>query len=205
MLLLFAKAIVAGFAIAAPIGPMALLCIRRTIDFGWRAGFATGAGIAGGDTLLALVGALGLTGISSLMLEHERALRIASAPLLIYLGLRTLMDRTPPSDRVESFTSLYRACGSSALLTLANPPTLIAFAAVFTMIAPAGAPHFSTALATTVGIAVGSLLWWIVLITGIAFFRKSVTARLRRAISAFAGIALAAFGIAQLLSISLRG
>lgn len=205
MLEMFLKAAAAGLALAAPIGPMALLCIRRTIDFGWRAGLATGAGIATGDTLLAAVAALGLSSVSRLMIAHEALLHLVAGPVLMYLGLRTIMQRTAPGERSERFDTLPGAYVSSALLTLVNPPTLVAFAALFALIAPSKAPEISTALATIAGIASGSLLWWILLSSGIAVFRGAMTQGFRRMISLVAGTALALFGTEQLLSISWRG
>jgi threonine/homoserine/homoserine lactone efflux protein len=82
-----------GLAVAAPVGPMAILCMRRSLAEGWRPGLATGFGIAAGDGLYAAVAALGLTGISEFMLAYDRPLHLAAGLFLIYLGLKTLWRR----------------------------------------------------------------------------------------------------------------
>ncbi len=84
-----------GLAVAAPVGPMSLLCMRRTLAQGWRQGLATGAGIAAGDGVYAGVAVLGLAGLSSFMLAHERPLHLAAGLFLLYLGLRTAFARRP--------------------------------------------------------------------------------------------------------------
>lgn len=205
MFLIFVKALAAGVALAAPIGPMALLCIRRTIANGWRAGLAVGAGIATGDMLLSLVPAIGLASISRLLLDHERLLHLAAGPVLAYLGARTLLDRSSAVERAEPFTSHANAYASSALLTLANPPTLIAFAALFTLIAPSSSDRLYSAAANVAGIAIGSLLWWIALISIVASARKALTSRTRRMISVLSGLALAGFGCFMVVDGVLRG
>ncbi len=200
MFALFLKAAGVGLALAAPIGPMALLCMRRTMGCGWCAGLASGAGIATGDMVLAAVAALGFSEVLRLMIAHERALHLVAGPLLIYLGVRTAIFRKAPSECVERFDTLHGAYVTSAFLTLVNPPTLIAFVALFALIAPSS-PRISTALVTVAGVASGSLLWWIVLASTTAILRGVMTPGFRRMISAGAGIALALFGTAQLLQV----
>ena len=199
MFLVFIKAAAVGAAIAAPVGPMALLCIRRTIAHGWRAGFAVGAGIATGDMFLAIVPAAGLTSFSRLLLTHERLMHLAAAPVLIYLGVRALTAPTA-EERLDGPASHAGAYTNSAALTLANPPTLITFAALFAAVAPATAPRFAGAAATIAGIATGSLTWWIVLISAVTLARKSFTPKIRRLITILAAVALVAFGALQLVS-----
>lgn len=169
MVFVFFKAGAVGLALAAPVGPMALLCIRRTIGSGWRAGLATGAGIASGDALLAILAALGLASVSRFVLEHERVFHVIAGPVLVYLGLRTVLQCTAPSQASGELESLHASYVSSALLTFANPPTVIAFVALFTVIAPRDAQHFSTAFASVAGVGAGSLMW-----DGPDFLRRAV-------------------------------
>ncbi|MGH7084649.1 MAG: LysE family translocator [Acetobacteraceae bacterium] len=92
--ILFLKAAGIGIAIAAPVGPMSLLCMRRSLSLGWRRGLATGLGIATGDGTYALVAAAGLSGLSQFLLLHARPLHLAAALALFYFGLSALRARS---------------------------------------------------------------------------------------------------------------
>jgi threonine/homoserine/homoserine lactone efflux protein len=137
---MYLKALLLGVAIAAPVGPMALLCMRRTLARGWSLGFATGLGIATGDGLYALVAALGLAGVSHFVLAHDRMLHFAAGLFLVYLGLRTFFtdDAAAAGGRADDAGSAWSAYATSVLLTLTNPPTIVMFAAAFAALAPRG-------------------------------------------------------------------
>jgi threonine/homoserine/homoserine lactone efflux protein len=125
-LLTFLKAVGIGIAVAAPVGPMSLLCMRRTLTTRWRAEISTGLGIATGDGIYALVAALGLAGVARFMLAHDKPLHILAGLFLLYLGIRTFFARSEqpwPPDRVAG--SATAAYGSAVLLTLTNPPTIV--------------------------------------------------------------------------------
>ncbi len=188
-----------GLAVAAPVGPMALLCMRRTLARGWRHGIATGFGIAVGDGIYALLAALGLASVSAFMLAHERALHGAAGLFLIYLGVKTLLAR-PDTD-----TPAHRLAGSwpsafagSVLLTLTNPPTIITFAAIFAALAPTSGFSPVGAALTVTGVFTGSLLWWCGVVATVSGFRHAIGARTRIWIDRVAGGILAMFGMAEL-------
>ncbi len=198
-LALFAKAAGIGLAVAAPVGPMSLLCMRRTLAQGWQAGLAIGAGIAVGDGVYAAA-ALGLTVISTLVLAHPRALHAFAGVCLIGLGLKGLLTR-PASEEVEAVsmaTSTIGAFAGAALLTLANPPTIIMFAAVFAGLAPPTGYRPLAALATVGGVFAGSLAWWCAVVAGVSVFRSGFSLRARRWTELAAGAVLAAFGVFEL-------
>lgn len=156
---LYLKAIGVGVAIATPVGPMSLLCMRRTLTRGWRHGLAIGSGIAIGDATYGAVAALGLAGVSRFMLAYERPLHIAAGLFLIYLGLKTFWaNRTDDAAEVGPSRGWPRDLAIAILLTLTNPPTIIMFAAVFTALAPASGFGVDTALSTVAGVFTGSLL-----------------------------------------------
>jgi threonine/homoserine/homoserine lactone efflux protein len=195
----FGKAIGIGLAIAAPVGPMAILCMRRTLASGPRAGLATGLGIASGDGIYALVAALGLASIARFMLAYDRPLHIIAGLFLLYLGVRTFFAREP----AETATPLPRQSalagyGSALLLTLTNPPTIISFAAIFTVLAPASGFDVRSALITVAGVFAGSTLWWIILTAAVSLARHALGARTRRIIDRLSGGVLALFGAAEL-------
>lgn len=194
LLFLVLKGMGFGLAVAAPVGPMSLLCMRRTLASGWRPGLATGAGIATGDAAYGCVAALGLAGVSHFMLAHERPLHLAAGLFLVYLGLRTVFAR-PPSDAPASVSvGARRAYGSAVLLTLTNPPTIIMFAAIFASMAPAGGFDPASALAMVAGVMLGSLLWWCGVVACVSAFRHAIGPRVRRWIDRVAGATLAVFG-----------
>ncbi|WP_341313115.1 LysE family translocator [Paraburkholderia sp. IMGN_8] len=201
---LFFTAAGVGLAIAAPVGPMGMLCIRRTLTGGPRAGLAIGFGIASGDAFYGLIAALGLVGISQFMLAYDRPLHLAAGLFLLYLGVRTLLQR-PPADAPNGDGKLaqigragaLRAYASSLLLTLTNPQTVIMFAALFTTLAPRGAFSSSIALTTVSGVFCGSIAWWCFLVTVVSLARHAIGSKLRLAIDRLVGITLAAFGIVE--------
>jgi threonine/homoserine/homoserine lactone efflux protein len=197
--LLTLKAAGFGLAVAAPVGPMSLLCMRRTLALGWRQGMATGLGIATGDGLYAAVAALGLAGVSSFLFAHERALHLAAGLLLLWLGVRTArmdgQDRAGAATPAASWPAAYAAAVG---LTLTNPPTIITFAAIFTALAPPSGFDAAVAAATVGGVFAGSLLWWCGIVGAVGVFRHAMGPRTRRWIDRAAGLALAAFGLLEL-------
>ncbi len=199
LFLLTLKAAGLGLAIAAPVGPMCLLCMRRTLTLGWRQGLATGLGIATGDGIYAAVAALGLAGISSFLLAFERPLHIAAGLFLVWLGVATLRARTEARPAEGGRRASWPAAFAGAvLLTLTNPPTIILFAAIFTALAPASGFDGAIAAATVGGVFAGSLLWWCGIVGGVTLFRRALGPRSRRWIDRTAGLALAAFGMVEL-------
>jgi threonine/homoserine/homoserine lactone efflux protein len=206
---LFVTSAGVGLAIAAPVGPMGMLCIRRTLTGGPRAGLAIGFGIATGDAVYGLIAALGLVGISQFMLAYDRPLHLVAGLFLIYLGVRTLLQKAPAdaangnSDGNGKLAQVgragaLRAYASSLLLTLTNPQTVIMFAALFTTLAPRGAFSSSIALTTVGGVFCGSIAWWCFLVTVVSLARHAIGSKLRVAIDRIVGITLAAFGIVEI-------
>jgi len=196
---LFLNAAAIGLAIAAPVGPMSLLCMRRTLAAGWRTGIATGLGIATGDSCFALVAGLGLAGVQRFMLAHDQALHLVGGLVLLYLGIKTM--RTAGQGRERGGTQAASAAASYASavgLTLTNPPTIILFAAVFAALTPAQGFGPGTALLTVAGVFTGSIAWWLGLTTLLATLRGALGPRLRTWIDRLAGAALALFGLSEL-------
>lgn len=197
--LLFLKSAAIGVAVAAPVGPMSLLCMRRSLTQGARWGLATGAGIAVGDAIYATVAALGLAGVSAFVLAWETQLHLAAGLFLIWLGLKTFF--TKDSDRpaeVGAVGSIGAAFLGSVMLTLTNPPTIVMFAAVFTALAPTSGFDPSVAAATVLGVLCGSLGWWIGVVAVVSAVRHALGRRVRLWIDRIAGIVLAALGADQI-------
>ncbi|TDN61225.1 LysE family transporter [Paraburkholderia sp. BL10I2N1] len=197
---LFLTAAGVGLAVAAPVGPMGMLCIRRTLAEGPRAGLAIGFGIACGDALYGLVAALGMVSVSQFMLAYDRPLHLVAGLFLLYLGVRTFMQK-PATDAAATngaATGTVRTYASALLLTLTNPQTIIMFAALFATLAPRGAFSTGIALTTVSGVFSGSIAWWCFLVTVVSGARHALGAKLRHLIDRVAGLALAAFGAAEI-------
>jgi threonine/homoserine/homoserine lactone efflux protein len=200
----FTKAAGVGLAVAAPVGPMALLCIRRTLTQGWRAGLAVGGGIALGDAVYGMVAALGLASLSQFMLAHERPLHLAAGLFLVYLGWRTVAARHD-RDAVAADASRYAAnarglsaCTIATLMTLTNPQTIVMFAALFAALTPRGGFALDVALTTVAGVFCGSMLWWGTLVAAVSLFRHAIGTRPRHVIDRVAGAALGLLGIVEI-------
>ncbi len=197
--LLFLKAAGIGVAVAAPVGPMSLLCMRRSLTQGPRWGLATGAGIAVGDAIYAAVAALGLAGVSAFVLAWEKQLHLAAGLFLIWLGLKTFFteDTDRPAE-VGAAASVSAAFLGSVMLTLTNPPTIVMFAAVFTALAPTSGFDPAVAAATVLGVLCGSLGWWIGVVAVVTGVRHALGRRVRLWIDRIAGIVLAVLGADQI-------
>jgi putative LysE/RhtB family amino acid efflux pump len=193
---LFARMLVIGIVVAAPVGAMGVLCIQRTLAHGWRAGVVTGAGIATADAGYAALAAFGVTAVAQWMIDYESPLRVAGGLGLLWLGWRAL--RTAPAHEAAPaadsprLLSLYT---SAVGLTLTNPLTIMAFAAIFAgagLVAQAGT---GSALIVTVGVALGSLGWWLALTTGVWAVRHAVSDRAMLVVNRVSGGVLMAFGV----------
>lgn len=197
---LFFTAAGVGLAIAAPVGPMGMLCIRRTLSEGPRAGLAIGLGIASGDAIYGLIAAAGLVGLSQFMLAFDKPLHLAAGLVLIYLGLRTLRHKAPadPESGAARSARTAKTYASALLLTLTNPQTVIMFAALFTTLAPHGAFSSRVAFTTVSGVFCGSIGWWCCLVSAVSLARHAIGSRLRTAIDRVVGVGLAVFGAIEL-------
>ncbi len=171
---LFLKGLIVGFALAAPVGPIAALCIQRTISEGWPYGAASGLGAAVADALYGALAAFGATYVSQLLMHESDLLRRVGGGILILLGIRLWMTKPPvANDRPDKVgKNLVGDFVSTLMLTLTNPMTFVAFAAVFTSFgisAVRGHPLLTFELIS--GIFLGSLLWWGLLCGGAYLLR----------------------------------
>src|SRR4051794_20052783 len=158
----FALGFALGFAVAAPVGPMSLLCIRRTLAGGFAPGLLSGLGVATADALYGAVAAFGLAAITSILVGHQVALRLAGAAVLVYLGVDTLRARPARAPAVGG-TRLAGMYVSTLALTLTNPTTILSFAALFASLGFGYDRDPSTAPALVLGVFLGSALWWLLL------------------------------------------
>ena len=188
------RGLLVGVLVAAPIGPMALLAIRRTLDRGFADGLASGLGIATADGVYAAVAGFGLTVVSGPLLAHASAVQLGGGALIVALGLRGLLSGSEGAAAgAGDHGGLLAAYGSCLALTLANPPTLLSFAA---LIAALGvlASDARTAAAFASGVFLGSTAWWTALSGGVWRGRSALSPKLRTTVNRAASAGLAALG-----------
>jgi threonine/homoserine/homoserine lactone efflux protein len=191
------RALAIGFAIAAVIGPIGLLCIERTLRGGLLAGLSTGLGVALADGVYALLVGLGAAGISEVLLAHGASLRIAGGLAIAVIGLKVLLGATGrASARAEEKTFRGGAFASAFLLTLANPTTILSFVAIFAGLGlAAGATSAGKAAVVVVCIFTGSLAWWVLLSFAVAAIGHRLSPATVAWINRAAGAGLMAFGL----------
>jgi threonine/homoserine/homoserine lactone efflux protein len=204
------KGLIIGLSIAAPLGPIGILCINRTLAEGPRMGFICGLGAATADALYALAGTVALSAIAQWLIDDRTALRIIGGVFLVYLGARTFMRPTvllPNSARSKALLppGAHTAFMSTFLLTIANPMTLLSFAALFAGlgVTPVGmVREADTAAASLVlGVFLGSALWWLTLSTCIGRVRHLIGPNTLTVINRVSGTVLTAFGLYALASL----
>ncbi|HTT85279.1 MAG TPA: LysE family transporter [Rhizomicrobium sp.] len=199
-----------GFLVAAPIGPINLICMRRTLAFGALTGFVSGLGAAMGDGIFAAIIGFGLTAIRHWIEGYSQALQLAGGALLLGFGIHTyladpLQGReiayAGNGDRTRSNTSLLRSFASTFAIALSNPATLFAFAALFTgfggFIGIAD-PTLAQAAFVVAGILCGSAIWWFTITTVVSAYHARINGRVMRIITHASGIVICLFGLGML-------
>jgi len=194
----FLKGVVIGFSIAAPVGPIGVLCIRRSLADGMRKGFAAGLGAATADAAYGCVAGFGLTAISGFLVRHQAWLGLIGGAFLCYLGIRTILSR-PAQDAPAAGDGTLAVYGSTFLLTLANPATILSFAAVFSALGLGISADYPGAARLVFGVFAGSALWWLILSGGVGMLRSRVTPAWLRAVNRLSGCILVGFGIYALV------
>ncbi|MBD3880981.1 LysE family translocator [Phormidium tenue FACHB-886] len=201
----FLRGLVIGFSIAAPVGPIGILAIRRTLTSSWGAGFVTGMGAATADAIYGCVAGFGLTSVSGWLISYTVWLQWIGGLFLCYLGIKTIL--TPPAEaktitlekglttRLAHF-SMY---ASTVFLTLTNPATILSFVAVFVGLGLASAgSNYVTAAVLVAGVFIGSAFWWLLLSSGASLLRSRFNPNRLRWLNRISGAILLTFGIIAL-------
>jgi len=202
----FLRGAVLGFSIAAPVGPIGILCIRRTLAEGRLVGFVSGLGAATADVFFGCIAAFGVTFVSGFMVEQETWLRLIGGLFLCYLGVRTFFAR-PVEQAAQAAPAgsrgLVQAYASTLALTLTNPMTIIAFAAVFAgMGIGAAGGDYAAAGSLVLGVFCGSAAWWLLLSGFVSLFRRQIDPPKMMLINGISGIIIAAFGVLAVASLA---
>jgi threonine/homoserine/homoserine lactone efflux protein len=197
---IFLRGLVLGLLIAAPVGPIGVLCIKRTLTHGRLSGFFSGLGAATADAFYGAVAAFGLTVISGFLLKHHYGLQLTGGLFLLYIGIRSFKSKPKDTTFQKSSSSLISDYFSTLFLTITNPMTIISFGALFLGI---GFMNQDYKLATTLvtGVFVGSVLWWFILSSSICWLKTKVKNFSLSIINRISGIVIVCFALIILASL----
>ena len=188
------KGLAIGFSIAAPVGPIGVLCIRRSLANGRWVGLATGLGAATADAAYGAIAGFGLTAVSGFLLSEKLWLNLFGGSFLCFLGLRTFMSKPAKTSGVTEAVAPAPAYISTLLLTLTNPMTILSFLAVFAGLGLATAANYGTAGLLVIGVFSGSALWWGILSTTVGGFRSHMRDSWMKLVNRLSGCLILAFG-----------
>ncbi len=201
----FFKGVALGFSIAAPVGPIGVLCIRKTLAFGRLSGLLSGLGAAFADTIYAVIAAFGLTFITDFLLEEQFWLRLIGGLFLLYLACKAFNAEPNPESKNLAHTGLINDFVSTFLLTITNPMTILSFLAIFAGLGLSSVQRdYMDASMLVIGVFLGSALWWLTLSEGVTLFRKRMSKELMTWINRISGIIILGFGIAVLYRVLLN-
>ncbi len=191
------KGTVIGFSIAAPVGPIGILCIRRSLTKGHLSGFVTGMGAASADMVYGVIAAFGLTFISSFLVDQQLWLKIIGMIFLFYLGIKTFLEKPQEkNDRKAKSNGLFSDYLSTFFLTIINPMTILSFAAVFAGLGLGETSgNYISASILVLGVFIGSALWWIILSNGVGVFRKKIKSNILGWVNKISGSIIIGFAL----------
>ena len=201
------QGLIIGFSIAAPVGPIGVLCIRRTLTEGRLSGFVSGLGAATADAVYGCIAGFGLTFISTFLIEKSQWLRLVGGGFLLYLGIKTFLTQTKstadPDDSLVLGNSLTGNYLSTFALTLTNPLTIISFAAIFAGlgIGSTSSGNYLSAFILVIGVFLGSGSWWFLLSGVVGLFRQRFKPDSLIWVNRISGVIIFIFGIVAILSL----
>jgi threonine/homoserine/homoserine lactone efflux protein len=191
----FLKGVAIGFSIAAPVGPIGVLCIRRSLGDGVWIGFLAGLGAATADSAYGCVAGFGFTAISGFLVRQQLWLGLGGGVFLCHLGVRAFLSR-PAAQAVSAGSDRALAVyGSTLLLTLSNPATILSFAAAFAGFGLGMSVDYRAAGSLVFGVFIGSALWWLILSGAVGMLRSRVDSKWMQTVNRVSGGMLFVFGI----------
>nr|WP_247887176.1 LysE family transporter [Azospirillum sp. SYSU D00513] len=198
-LVVLLQGLVLGIAIAAPVGPIGLLCIRRTLQHGPMMGFSTGFGAAVADTIFGAIAAFGVSAAMSFLRGNEIGFQLVGGIFLIVVAVRTFRqkpkDQEAEARRNAGAPSMLGGFLTGLSLTLTNPATIMAFIAVFAGFGLGGDLGRMDATTLVFGIFLGASTWWMGLSLGVAAVRHRISDERLALLNHCTGLALAGFGV----------
>jgi threonine/homoserine/homoserine lactone efflux protein len=199
--LLFLRGFIIGFLINAPVGPIGILCIRRSFAEGRVLGFVSGLGVATVDAIYGVVGAFGLTFISNFLIHQQLWIRLFGGFLLLGLGMKIFRARSVKEVSPPKTAGLLSVYVSMLFVTLTNPVTFLSIAAIFAGLGVQGmCENYSPIMALVFGLFIGSTLWWFLLSHAIHLLHQKVTHLELKWVNRISGVPIFGFGLFILLS-----
>ena len=201
----FLQAVAIGLSIAAPVGPIGVLCIRRSLANGTRAGFVSGLGAAFADAVYGSLAAFGLTAVSGYLIEQQNLIQLVGGLILCALGMRAFL--AAPIDSAAEAESLSpaglpAAYASAFALTITNPMTILSFTAVFAGLGlNLTQRDYAAAVTLVLGVFMGSILWWLTLSSLAGLLRHRIGPGALRWINRASGLVIVAFGVSVLAAL----
>lgn len=193
---IIAQGLLLGFSIAAPVGPVGVLCIRRSMAGGFRSGLASGLGAASADAIYGTIAAAGLTLISDFLISQQFWLGLLGGAFLFYLGIKTLTSKPVFESANVEKTSVAGDYFSTLLLTLSNPMTIFSFAAIFSGMSAQALPVFRfSAFLLVLGVFLGSAGWWLILSGSVGLLRSRVTPSILTWVNRVSGLVILGFAL----------
>jgi len=199
---LFLRGFLIGISIAAPVGTIGVLCIKRTLIQGRLVGFISGLGAATADAIYGCLAGLGLTFLSNFLIEQQFLLRSIGGIFLCFLGIKTFLEKPKTENISAQKNRLLTSYLSTFLLTVTNPITIISFTAIFAglgLVNTAG--DYTLASILVLGVFLGSASWWLILNSAVHFFGQKLDAAKLSLINKISGIIIISFGLVALLSL----
>lgn len=198
------RGFIIGFLIAAPVGPIGVLCIKRSFSKGALSGFVTGLGAATADACYGAIAAFGLTFVSGFLLEQKVVFQIAGIVFLLYFGYKTFREKPAAEAKGDlSKEGLLSDYLTTVGLTLTSPMTIASFMAVFAGIGITSG-SYSSATLVVLGVFSGSAVWWIVLSNGVGLLRKRANAELLGWVNKISGVTMVGFALMLLVNLLVR-
>lgn len=201
---LLLKGIALGVTVAAPLGPVGMLCINRTLERGFVAGMAGGVGTALADSIFAGFAALGLAMFATILEALDVPLRLFGGALIIWLGWRSLTPRAVSTQRDVETRNLLGTAVTTFVLTITNPMTILFLAAIFAGLGLGSDPTLTGAALVVLGVFLGSMLWWGFLSGSIMLFRRKMSFRFVKWVSYVSGGILMVLGAVSMMSVFVR-
>jgi threonine/homoserine/homoserine lactone efflux protein len=198
----FVKGVIIGLSIAVPVGPIGILCIRRTLTQGRIIGFLSGLGAATADAFYGAIAGFGLTFLSNLLVGQQTGLRLIGGGLLCIIGVKTFLSKPAEQGNSVEGNTLWGAYLSTFILTLTNPVTILFFAAVFAGLGVgSGSDHYLSAGILVSGIFLGSASWWLILSGFTGLLRGVFNVRRMQWLNRISGLIIIGFGLVAFLSL----
>ena len=185
-----------GFLVAAAIGPIAMLCIRTTLERGRIAGIAAGMVVALADTIYAAIGAYGISFVGAALTSGEAWLKLVGGIVLIAFGI--YLARKQPvtaAEEQEVPKSIVADFAMTFGLTLTNPMTILSFAGLFAGVSGLRGFPLSEIPALLIGVFAGSAVWWVALAFVIGLIRHRISPTTMLWINRGSAAAIIGFGL----------